>query len=90
MYRLIPGTGRKHQLRKHLSLILETPIVGDKLYGYSDLLTRSLFQHTLKYDKSQERQLLDKSILLHSNEISVPLQSGKSREVRSRNKDMKR
>mmetsp|Transcript_31787 Transcript_31787/g.28150 ORF Transcript_31787/g.28150 Transcript_31787/m.28150 type:complete len:183 (-) Transcript_31787:32-580(-) len=90
LYKLFPETGKKHQLRKHLSLVLETPILGDKLHGYSDLHTRHLFQHTLKYDKHLERQILEKSIFLHANELKVPLESGKNREVKKTEKGVKR
>ena len=33
---LYPRTGRTHQLRKHCSLVLQCPIVGDKAYGGDD------------------------------------------------------
>ncbi|KAI9596381.1 pseudouridine synthase [Syncephalis fuscata] len=32
--RLWPQTGRKHQLRAHCALVLRSPIVGDRKYGY--------------------------------------------------------
>lgn len=36
---LIPQTGRRHQLRKHLAMI-GNPILGDKEYGIKDLILR--------------------------------------------------
>ena len=38
---LNPQSGRKHQLRKHVSEVLGCPIVGDELYGST--IGRSLF-----------------------------------------------
>ena len=35
LIRLEPITGRKHQIRRHLSM-LNTPIIGDKKYGNDD------------------------------------------------------
>lgn len=50
-YKLFPETGKKHQIRKHLSEIMKTPIMGDTLHGYSNTSSRLLFQKTLKYSK---------------------------------------
>jgi 23S rRNA pseudouridine1911/1915/1917 synthase len=41
MVEFYPQTGRKHQLRKHASEVLQCPIVGDERYGST--LGRSLF-----------------------------------------------
>ncbi|CAI2364912.1 unnamed protein product [Moneuplotes crassus] len=90
LYELEPLTGKKHQLRKHLSSVMETPILGDSLYGYSNLHTRGLFQKVMKYSRDFERQMLRQSIFLHSKEIKVPLQAGKNREIKTSNKLIKR
>eukprot|EP00941_MAST-03F_sp_MAST-3F-sp1_P002794 g2794.t1 len=42
---LYPKTGRKHQLRVHLSKVLCTPILGDKKYGYSFECDESLTEY---------------------------------------------
>lgn len=34
---LAPLTGRRHQLRKHMSAVLKSPIIGDEYYGGRDL-----------------------------------------------------
>ena len=49
---LIPKTGRRHQLRKHLSVI-GNPILGDKNYGIEALILKGkglyLHAHSLKF-----------------------------------------
>lgn len=49
---LKPSTGRRHQLRKHLSS-LGNPILGDKVYGIQDLVLYGkglyLHAHTLQF-----------------------------------------
>jgi 23S rRNA pseudouridine1911/1915/1917 synthase len=52
LLRVIPGTGRRHQIRKHLSRI-GNPILGDKAYGMEGLILhgKGLYLHasTLKF-----------------------------------------
>ena len=48
---LSPKTGRRHQLRKHLSAI-GNPILGDKPYGKENLILngKGLYLHALNLD----------------------------------------
>ncbi|MBL0690350.1 MAG: RluA family pseudouridine synthase [Alphaproteobacteria bacterium] len=46
---LKPRTGRKHQLRKHMSYSLGLPILGDRLYG-KDILKLWYRKHEIKSD----------------------------------------
>ena len=52
LIQLIPQTGRRHQLRKHLSKI-GNPILGDKEYGIQDLILKGkglyLHAYSLKF-----------------------------------------
>ena len=52
LVQLKPKTGRRHQLRKHLSSI-ENPILGDKEYGIKDLILKGkglyLHAYSLKF-----------------------------------------
>jgi hypothetical protein len=64
-YQLTPETGKKHQLRKHLSKIMNTPVLGDKLYDYEAEGQSDLFQKTMQLSKNIERSLFDESICLH-------------------------
>lgn len=63
-YKLMPESGKKHQLRKQLDKIMSTPILGDTLHNYQDN-SRNLFQITLNYDRDFERKLFHQSIFLH-------------------------
>jgi len=51
LVKLEPQTGRKHQLRKHLSAI-ENPILGDKEYGKEDLILngKGLYLHAFSLE----------------------------------------
>ncbi len=51
LVKLIPKTGRRHQLRKHLSGI-GSPILGDKEYGIEDLILngKGLYLHASKLE----------------------------------------
>jgi len=46
---LRPKTGRKHQLRRHLSEELKTPIIGEKRYGSSNKTTLHLLAYSLSF-----------------------------------------
>ncbi len=64
--RLIPLTGRKHQLRIHLSHIGH-PIVGDKLYGGDENLYLDFVQGNLS--EEQSIRLLTKNHALHAGMV---------------------
>jgi 23S rRNA pseudouridine1911/1915/1917 synthase len=67
LVRLKPGTGRRHQIRKHLARI-GNPILGDKDYGKEDLILngKGLYLHasslSFEHPRSKE-QLIVKSEL---------------------------
>ena len=58
----IPRTGRTHQIRVHAALVLGTPIIGDKRYGYQGEALADLE--------------LDKRLHLHSYYLHTPNPSG--------------
>ena len=68
LVRLEPGTGRMHQIRRHLSQE-GLPIVGDDKYG-DFALNRRL-----------RREAGIRNLLLHSLRLAVPLRSGHILEV---------
>ncbi|MDB6057501.1 MAG: pseudouridine synthase [Verrucomicrobiales bacterium] len=59
--RVVPRTGRKHQIRIHLQAIGH-PIVGDKLYGGDEDLYLALAQHRLN-DEQRTRLILPNQAL---------------------------
>jgi 23S rRNA pseudouridine1911/1915/1917 synthase len=65
--RVVPRTGRKHQIRIHLSHIGH-PIVGDKLYGGDEGLYLALVKGTL--NKAQAAQLILKHHALHAARVT--------------------
>ncbi|HEV8543677.1 MAG TPA: RluA family pseudouridine synthase [Verrucomicrobiae bacterium] len=65
--RLVPLTGRKHQLRIHLSHIGH-PIVGDKIYGGDESLYLDFVVG--KLTPEQSRRLLTEHHALHANLLS--------------------
>jgi len=69
-------TGKKHQLRLACSHALAAPILGDRKYGY--VQANDLFRRSFKFTAIQERKLLVNTILLHSRELSVPIEPNSS------------
>jgi 23S rRNA pseudouridine1911/1915/1917 synthase len=66
LLRLLPRTGRKHQLRIHLAAIGH-PIVGDKLYGGNEDLYLAFVQSRLT--PAQWEELLLDNQALHASRI---------------------
>lgn len=71
LLRCEPVTGRMHQIRIHLSS-LKTPIVGDSLYGGSDLMLSSI-KRKYKPSGRKEEQALNHGFLLHAASIQLAL-----------------
>ena len=69
LVRLVPHTGRKHQIRIHLAHVGH-PIVGDKLYGGDEDLYLALVEGRLSPD--QRRRLILPYHALHAGGLRFP------------------
>lgn len=74
LVRLLPETGRRHQLRKHLSA-LENPILGDKAYGKEGLILngKGLYLHAFSLEFihpfTNEKLCIEKKLPAKFNKI---------------------
>lgn len=63
-----PVTGRMHQIRIHLSAI-RCPIVGDQMYGGTDLMLSEI-KRNYKFSTRKEERPLNHDFLLHASSIT--------------------
>jgi 23S rRNA pseudouridine1911/1915/1917 synthase len=68
LVKAMPGTGRTHQIRIHLSHI-GSPIIGDILYGNGRLLYLSEIKKKYKEKKWEEERPIIGRLALHAKEL---------------------
>jgi len=64
---LMPHTGRKHQIRKHL-LMLGCPIIGDEKYGnqkYPMSIQKKLYLHSYEINFPNIENTKDINVVVH-------------------------
>ncbi len=65
LVQLVPQTGRRHQLRKHLSYI-GNPILGDKDYGIEPLILKGKGLYLHAYSLAFKHPFTDQDVLIKS------------------------
>ena len=72
LIKLMPLTGRTHQIRIHLAY-LQCPIVGERLYHEFKPLTITMLKPFAKINPEQEESLLMNRVALHASKLKFEL-----------------